>query len=269
MKAPKRWIETQSGSTALERALLSPGLNVEVPAGVEDRIWASLTAAAPVVATGALAAHAAQGAASKVPLSVIAKAFAIGAASGALLTGGLSALEPARIAVHAAPAPSSAPPSSVRAKRPAGSPVPSSAASVVVEAVPPPAEHSPAAPARERTRAPEQVPRWSAVASEPVSVAPPPVAPPGSRLKEEAATLRQARAALRRGDLPGASAALEVARSQFGNGALGEEREALTIELLVRSGQHAAADARAAAFLRSFPNSPHAAHVRSFASEPQ
>ncbi len=257
MKAPKRWIETQSGSTELERALLLPGLDVEVPAGVEDRIWASLTAAAPVVATGAVAAHAAKSVGAKLQLAVIAKAFAIGAASGVLLTGGLSALEPVRIATDPVPTPS---PSPVRVKQPVVASVPSSAPSVAVEAVPPPAEHLPAAPARKRTREPEQRSQgW-----ESASIAPPPLASPGSRLKEEAATLRLARSALRRGDLPGASAALEVARSQFGNGALSEEREALTIELLARSGQRAAADARAAAFLRSFPNSPHAAHVRSF-----
>jgi hypothetical protein len=85
-----------------------------------------------------------------------------------------------------------------------------------------------------------------------------------SRLREEAQVLKRARDSLRRGDLAGAFAALEVARSQFQDGALGEEREALTIELLAKSGQRDAARARADAFLSAFPRSPYAARVRDF-----
>jgi outer membrane protein assembly factor BamD (BamD/ComL family) len=85
---------------------------------------------------------------------------------------------------------------------------------------------------------------------------------PKSKLREEAQLLRRAREALRRGDLPAASSALDTATHAFPRGALTEEREALSIELLSRSGQREAARLRAATFLREFPASPYAANVR-------
>jgi hypothetical protein len=45
-----------------------------------------------------------------------------------------------------------------------------------------------------------------------------------------------------------------------------QEREALTIEALARTGRRAEANRRAEAFLRAFPGSPHAAAVRELAS---
>jgi hypothetical protein len=104
--------------------------------------------------------------------------------------------------------------------------------------------------------------------------APQPPSPPQtaeqrqSQLREEAAVLRQAREALRRDDLAGAFAALEVARTRFPGGALIQEREALTIELLARSGQMDAARQRADAFLRAHPSSAHATRVREVLKRP-
>ena len=59
---------------------------------------------------------------------------------------------------------------------------------------------------------------------------------------------------------------LEAAREQFAGGALLQEREALTIEALARTGRRAEANRRAEAFLRAFRGSPHAAAVRELAS---
>jgi hypothetical protein len=50
----------------------------------------------------------------------------------------------------------------------------------------------------------------------------------------------------------------------FADGALAQEREALTIEALAHAGRREAASARAVAFLRAYPGSPHAATVRTF-----
>ena len=60
-----------------------------------------------------------------------------------------------------------------------------------------------------------------------------------------------------------ALALLDAARTRFADGGLVQEREALTIEALVRSGQRALATKRAEAFLRDYPKSPHGADVRS------
>jgi outer membrane protein assembly factor BamD (BamD/ComL family) len=83
-------------------------------------------------------------------------------------------------------------------------------------------------------------------------------------LRDEIALVAAARAALRSGDGPGALASLEKARKQHPRGALLQEREVLTIEALAKSGDAAGASRRASAFLRAFPTSPHAAHVRTF-----
>jgi hypothetical protein len=76
-----------------------------------------------------------------------------------------------------------------------------------------------------------------------------------SQLREEAALIREGRARLRAGDLAGAFATLEAARTRFPRAVLEEEREALTIELLSRSGRLESARERARAFLERFPES--------------
>ena len=77
-----------------------------------------------------------------------------------------------------------------------------------------------------------------------------------------------ARRLLRAGDPAGALTLLDAARTRFPDGGLVQEREALTIEALVRSGQRALATKRAEAFLRDYPKSPHGADVRSLVVEP-
>src|SRR6185436_8209374 len=87
-----------------------------------------------------------------------------------------------------------------------------------------------------------------------------------SRLSEEAALLRRARAEMQAGKRAEAFATLEASREKFSAPELFQEREALLIELLYRSGQHASAAEKAARFLARFPTSPHASKVRGFAS---
>lgn len=85
-----------------------------------------------------------------------------------------------------------------------------------------------------------------------------------SALREESLVLLEARAALRAGNPGSALELLNRARARFPRGALVQEREALTIEALSRSGQPQVAAQRAEAFLRQFPRSPHAADVRRY-----
>jgi hypothetical protein len=83
-------------------------------------------------------------------------------------------------------------------------------------------------------------------------------------LRDERALLASARDALRKGDGRGALAILQTAQSRHPNGVLGQEREVLAIEALAQTGDRDGASKRAGAFLRAFPNSPHAGHVREF-----
>jgi hypothetical protein len=89
---------------------------------------------------------------------------------------------------------------------------------------------------------------------------------PRSELEEEATLLRRARAELHAGRLAEAFATLEASREKFSFPELRQEREALLIELLYRSGQRTSAVEKAKAFLSKYPKSPHAAQVRSIAN---
>jgi hypothetical protein len=85
-----------------------------------------------------------------------------------------------------------------------------------------------------------------------------------SQLREESLAVMAARQALRSHDASKALHLLEQAQQRFKKGALAEEREALTIEALAKSGQNARASARAQAFLLNYSRSPHAADVQRF-----
>jgi hypothetical protein len=130
-------------------------------------------------------------------------------------------------------------------------------------------------------RAPSRRPSDAEVEADPYAAPPSPSTPPAaeaaspgaapitpaeraSRMREESGLLSEARDALRRGDSATALRKLEEARTRFAGGMLGQEREALTIEALYRGGQREAASARAAAFLRAYPLSPHATRVQTF-----
>jgi hypothetical protein len=87
-----------------------------------------------------------------------------------------------------------------------------------------------------------------------------------SALREESLAVLEIRRTLRAGDASGALRLLEQARQRFPRGALSQEREALGIEALAKSGAHDAAAHQADAFLRAHPKSPYAADVQSFKS---
>jgi len=89
-----------------------------------------------------------------------------------------------------------------------------------------------------------------------------------SRLRDEVRATASARAALRSGDPAGALAQLEGAQQVFGAGSMGQEREALIIEALGRSGARDMASARASAFVARWPGSAYAATIRAFIVEP-
>jgi hypothetical protein len=91
-------------------------------------------------------------------------------------------------------------------------------------------------------------------------------APPEMAARAEARLVGEVRDALQRGDAAGALAQLGRIDERFPGGVLGQEREALAIEALARSGRRAEAAARAAAFLEAHPQSMLAGRVQPFAA---
>jgi len=85
-----------------------------------------------------------------------------------------------------------------------------------------------------------------------------------SRLAEESRMVIEARRALQAGDFTTTLRLLDAAAAAFPSGTLSQEREALAIQALARSGQHEAAAMRASAFLAKHPESPHAADLKAF-----
>jgi hypothetical protein len=276
MTDPKRWLDEGGGGTAEERELLEAGCDARMPSALRKRVWVGIaagvagvgvpagTAAGGAVGSGATAAKGTiatlfSGAAAKTVLVVV----VLGGA-GLGVTTWRSAARPVAKVDDARAAP-------VAQSRPAVGPV---TPAPIEPATPPPAldprvevETSGAAVehrARGQARAPRQAPATSA---QPDDVAPPRAEPAPethamSRLREESAAVVAIRKTLLAGDAAEALRMLDRAKSDFPNGALVQEREALTVRALVESGQKDAARKRGEAFLRVFPRSPHAAEVR-------
>ncbi|MBS2014348.1 MAG: outer membrane protein assembly factor BamD [Deltaproteobacteria bacterium] len=125
-------------------------------------------------------------------------------------------------------------------------------------ATPPMTSHAPAPPAS-TLAAPTAMP----VASPSPAVAPPPPSTE-SPLRAESDSLLRARRSLRSGDCSAALTELGEGARRFPGGALAQEREVLAIEALACTGRTATASARAEAFLRDYPTSPHASAARRF-----
>ena len=277
MSELKHWLDESSDADDFERAILRAGLDVDPPAAKCDEVWAgiagALTLTAPLPSATAGTAKAVAGSASK------GVAVWLGAGKGFVLglavygaASGVSAVSQRFSARHATPITTSAP-SPTTAKR-APSRVAALAASATAEpaatdAVPsgrvevastvaPAAAGSSAAPAKISSAAVSSVATQPSVAAFDDAVS----ANHASQLQAETQALRTARAQLRSGRLADAFATLEASRRQFAAPELYQEREALMIELLQRSGQASAAAKRAADFLSRFPESPHAEQIR-------
>jgi hypothetical protein len=242
MSDPRRLIDEptseagQGQGASLARDLLVAGRGEALTPNEKRAIWTGLAAHALVSATPA--------AASVAPTAIVdigGKAVGLGAlAKGTLvvvaLAGGV--VGGAHVLRRAAPASETVSPASPTA------PVAPAAPEPLPAVVRP--SRSPALPARESPPAPRSS--------------------PGSRLAEEGRVVLDARRALREGDAASALRRLEAARAAFAGGALVQEREALAIEALARLGRRDAAAARARAFLRAYPGSPHAAAVAKLAT---
>jgi len=250
MTEPFRWVDPKSDADGFERDVLNSGADVEIPDRARDEVWQALLAelppggAMPGDGGGTTAALKAAG------LTGAMKGFAVGACAGAVLMGGAAVLSraPSTDPVVRIESASTSQTKDTEKAAPTSPQEPAQ----IVEATPMPLRPGPASPSRARTEAepqPQEAEREAAALA-------------ASRLKEEAEMIREARAQLRKGDLARAFALLEVSRVRFPSPALAQEREALTIELLFRSGQRDLAIERARTFVVHFPESPHAASFR-------
>jgi hypothetical protein len=286
----KRWMDEQSDADDFERAILRVELDVAPPAGAEGDVLRRVMAvvgpigpggggpSGPVATATGGAAGAGALAKSAATLGGLGKGFALGiGVSIAAATGSHFLGESARPRETLSPSGVSVPASmtsvvtGVANERPA--PIRAPAQDSPVESTPPASRDTPtrsgesagaAAPRAIVAQPTERTPGASSVASFPAADD---AALAASRLKEEAALLRRARAELRAGALAAAFATLEASRQRFTAPELFQEREALAIELLYRSGERHAAASRAREFLARFPESPHAAAVRVFVDD--
>jgi hypothetical protein len=234
----------------LGRVVASVAIGAAVTGIAATAHAAGATGAAAGTATGTAGAGAAAAATGLTlkTLPWILAAFVVGGGVGA--------------AVHAVVAPSSpvtaAP--SLSASAPGGwpapvvvAPAPSTAPSAEPAAVPVSALPSAAAPTAVATAI-----TTHATSSASAPAAPSSTAPTGGSdvdLAAERSLVDRARTALGRGQSADALAALDTHAARYPHGRLSEEREALAVDALARSGRMDLALARAARFRTSYPNS--------------
>jgi hypothetical protein len=254
------------GRPESERALLQLGADIAPPRDAEARVWLALV--------GAIGVPGAAGAAAASPKTKTATQTTT-TTTAAKTEAGLTAVKIAAVVVTlvtltallalgsylvgAVKGPR--PPEPIATAPAAGTPVPPAAGAPAppppAEDAPPPAEAAPARPTPGTRRAVRDQLRPRTAAG-PWTTAP----SAATRLREETTLIRDARQALRAGDAARALGLLDESRRLFPAGVLQQERERLAIEALLEDGRAAEASARAAAFLRKYPNSPHAAEIR-------
>lgn len=272
MADPKRWLQEDGGATDAERALLREARGSAPTKAQRDAVWAGVMGqvgggggGGSGGADGASGAGGGAGVAGNGASRSAGSIFKIGGAIIVVVAGlwfYFGGARPPRapaspadtVAIAVTPSASTAQAIDVPAK-PTGSasadePV---ATASVPSAVAQPPSSTAGAPLVAASN-PSVAPSTSASASSSLA----------TRLREESALIEHARNALRVGSYPAAQGFLDTARTKFPNGVLVQERKALEIETLYRSGKRAAAAAMADEFLEKYPGSPHAAKVREF-----
>jgi len=301
MSEPTRWSEGLGGATREESELLAAGVAERMPNELREQVWSAIAlgaaggasalgAASAAAHTGAATAETATaaGAATKGVVlslsSVLKGALAIavlgGASVAALHVRSLPSTHPPvqPALTHAIRAPGAAasalepgavssggadPTAALAAPRAVLSGSPTASAITGAAALPPnPVVHeAPAVPAS-KSQSALALSRADSEAAQGRASGSNAHAELSSRLREESAAVLAIRRTLLAGNAQQALSLLARARSEFPQGALAEEREALSVRALMSAGETAAARQQGAAFLRRFPRSPHARGVR-------
>lgn len=282
MSDPIRWLEDGTDASADERALLSSGRNMDPPPGAQDKIWATLQlhlGPAPGGGTGGSAPGNAAtngsigSGSSGTSISAVAggiKGVVVGIASITTIAGVIAAM----VTTPAPPSKIDAPKPPVVVEIPAAIPEKAPEPELVNGVQGPPEVITPKTPsaALPEDPQPNQVPAPRVSTAKPTGRETEPAVDEAtqarqeraSRLRDENRILGDARTALRSGNSESALEKLEAMGGQFPDGVLVQEREVLVIEALAKAGKRAEASSRAAAFLRTYPTSPHAAKMRGF-----
>lgn len=295
MSDPRLWLDRSGTVDGLALRLLETGRKLDPQPGAEERAWTEFVAlhggpfgpAGGGAGSGGSAAGAGSGGSvatstglksvlAKVGLSALAKSLGVGIALG---IGAAGALQVTSRVFTSATTPSGAAPTSVVV---VATSTPARASGL--RATPAPAIREQPATAASAAQ-PFQPGKASTVreagAPEDVPVAPPTTPELGSAVAEfpadpadadskldaEARELARAKALLTRGEAAAALAVLEQSGRRYPRGVLVQEREALLIEALVRSGQKARGAARARAFFAQYPKSPMATRLRGLVLE--
>ncbi len=257
MNDPKRLLDDSELSED-ERHLLSAGAAMAPPSALGADVWAGLASKLPGAGPGGSTPQGTPGGSGADPNGVNAplaaphvglSALLVKAAVALLAVGAL--VLAGRAWLHGEPA-ASAPPKPLLSAAPAGE----TSSTPLVE--PAPVALSPDAPATPVLPSHASAPHSSKTAAH----APVTPSSTASDASEESRVVAAARDALRSGNSASALALLNQAQQRFGNGVLGQEREALFIEALAKSGQRSLARTRGEAFLKSYANSPYAARIR-------
>jgi hypothetical protein len=271
MSELKHWLDEGSEADEFERSVLRAGLEADPRQATQDQIWSSLMrtlAIAPLVAvaTSAETVSAKAAAVSKASAVwfAVAKGFVVGLAVYGGVTGVVEVAN--RFSSPALPPPGASRVTAAAKASHSGSEQRIATPTPAPAAVAEDAQSTPHATQRVGSAAPRApaggIPQLSASSVAAFADPTQPGSAPISQLDAEARALRRARDELRKGKLADAFALLEASQRQFSAAELYQEREALMIELLYRSGQTAAAEQRARAFLGQFPESPHAHKIR-------
>jgi hypothetical protein len=272
MTDPKRWCDDPQALSQMEQRVLLADARLGPPPQAKSEVWASLSAGLGAGATGlGVLDHLAAAPNGSESLAAAGTAAGGGTAGGvlqlaavvksALVVVGIGA---SVVAVNHYVASGAG----TRAPWSQGFPSASAAASI----------GGPSASANESTRD-------APVLDERVSTPPGPITEPDTSgaerarssgrmstvatsaspsAHEESQLIGSARTALRAGDATGALQLLDRVERRYPQGVLVQEREALRVEALAALGRTAEAKARADAFVRVYPKSPHVARVNSF-----
>ena len=246
MNDPRRWTDDGGEATALERELVRAGRDPGPSHEQRRMMWGAIAAQAIPSATG-------QGAA---PASGTAASTGLTVAKGTVIVALIGAGIVASYRTMRGPIPPITQPS-------APAPAPAPHEQPQLPSVSPPPGDDPSGEAPRSVKIAHSTPRPNAAATKEVVEN-----ARASQLREESEMILGARRVLRAGDPLRALTLLDAARARFPEGILVQEREALSIEALVRSGQRALATKRAEAFLRAYPKSPHGADVKRVVLEP-
>jgi TolA-binding protein len=258
MTDPTRWSDDNDLAESLEQRLVRSAQSIQMPSVDKQQAWSRIAGALPSAVAEPTLGTATAGSTAGSWLAIgSSKALWVALALSGLALAGYPLVRQAYLRRSQATQSSS----TARTTRGSATPTPDLSGAV---SAPPSASSALVGDGVTAAGTPSRIDTHPAQAGASDATAGVSQALPASQLSEENRALLQARQALRSNDPAGALSLLEQSQKRFPRGALAEEREALAIEALARLGETTRAAARAQAFSRNYPRSPHAADIRRY-----